>query len=185
MLILLKVHTNTPNIRDFRSKTYSRVFLQAEYTKNSGYLMRFFRKIGKFVIIGEKLGLKTNKLGRKLRKIEFFAKTVDVLKSFALQLVAQVTIVENTENSQNSRLYTIQHKSGEILTYYHKNLAFPQVPQQLHFKKRKLLTHKNLKGAINCSHAYCEEDYGKCYKHAPFFFKRTIVSNWCHKRTKY
>ena len=64
--------------------------------------MRFFQKIRKFVIIGKKLGLKTNKLGRKLRKIGFFAKTVDVLKSIALQLVAQVTIVENTENSQNS-----------------------------------------------------------------------------------
>ena len=50
------------------------------------------------------------------------------------------------------------------------------MPQQLHFKERKLLTHKNLKGAINRSYAYCEEDYGKCYKHAPFFFKRTIVS---------
>ena len=32
------------------------------------------------------------------------------------------------------------------------------------------------KAAINCSYAYCEEDYGKCYKHTPFFFKRTIVS---------
>ena len=64
--------------------------------------MRFFRKIGKFVIIGDNLGLKPNKLGRKLRKIGFFAKTINVLKSFALQLVAQVTIVENTKNSQNS-----------------------------------------------------------------------------------
>ena len=70
--------------------------------------MRFFRKIGKFAIIGEKLGLKPNILGRKLRKIGFFAKTIKVVKSFALQLVAQVTIVENTGNSQKSRLYTIQ-----------------------------------------------------------------------------
>ena len=107
-LILLKVHTNTPNIRDFRSKTYSGAFLQAEYTENSGYSMRFFRKIGKFVIIGIILGIKTNILGRKLRKIGFFAKTVDVLKSIALQIVAQVTIAENTGNSQKSRLYTIQ-----------------------------------------------------------------------------
>ena len=59
--------------------------------------MRFFRKIGKFVIIGIKLGLNSNILGRKLRKIGFFAKTINVLKSFALQLVAQVTIVENTK----------------------------------------------------------------------------------------
>ena len=108
MLILLKVHANTPNIRDFRFKNIQWSVLQAEYTENSGYSMRFFRKIGKFAIIGEKLGLQPNILGRKLRKIGFFAKTSNTLKSFALQLVAQVTIVENTKNSQNSRLYTIQ-----------------------------------------------------------------------------
>ena len=42
--------------------------------------------------------------------------------------------------------------------------------------KCKLLTHKIPKAAINCSHVYCEEDYGKCYKHTPLFFKHTIVS---------
>ena len=47
--------------------------MQAEYTENWGYSMRFFRKIGKFAIIGIKLGLKPNKLGRKHRK---FAKIV-------------------------------------------------------------------------------------------------------------
>ena len=35
---------------------------------------------------------------------------------------------------------------------------------------------KIIKAAINCSYVYCEEDYGKCYKHTPFFFKCTIVS---------
>ena len=70
--------------------------------------MRVFRKIRKFAIISIKLGAKPNNLGRKLRKIGFFAKTSNTLKSFALQLVAQVTIVENNENSHNSRLYTIQ-----------------------------------------------------------------------------
>ena len=42
--------------------------------------MRFFRKIRKFAIIGEKLGLKPNILGRKLRKIGFFAKTIQDIK---------------------------------------------------------------------------------------------------------
>ena len=51
----------------------SGVYLQAEYTKNSGYSMRFFRKIGKFAIIGVKLGLKPNKLGRTHRKFAQFA----------------------------------------------------------------------------------------------------------------
>ena len=70
--------------------------------KTSGYSMRFFRKIGKFAIFGEKLGLKPNILGRKLRKLDFSQKQFKVVKSFSLQLVAQVTIVENTKNSQKS-----------------------------------------------------------------------------------
>ena len=73
MLILLKSHTNNPNIQDFRFKTYSGAFLQAEYTENSGYSMRFFQKIGKFTIISVKLGLKPNKLGRTHRKFVQFA----------------------------------------------------------------------------------------------------------------
>ena len=72
----------------------------------------------------------------------------------------------------HNRIQTSENFSPIIF----KKLAFSQVPHQLFFNKRKLLTHKSLKGAINCSYIYCEEDYGKCYKHAPFFFKRTIVS---------
>ena len=85
--------------------------------------MRFFRKIGKFVIIGIKLSIKPNKLGRKLRKIGFFAKTGNTPKSLSPQLVAQVSIVENTKkkkkNSHNTRLYTIQQigeKFSPIIT---------------------------------------------------------------------
>ena len=73
--------------------------------------MVFFRKIGKITILHTKLISSIKFVGRKLRKIGFFAKTSNVLKSFALQLVAQYTIVEHTENSHNLRLYTIQHKS--------------------------------------------------------------------------
>ena len=146
--------------------------LHAEYTENSGYSMRFFRKIGKFVIIGIKLSIKPNKLGRKLRKIGFFAKTGNTSKSLSLQLVAQVTIVENTENSHNTRLYTIQ-QIGEKFSPIITKSGISSSATTIAFQKRKLLTHKNLKGAINRSFAYCEEDYGKCYKHAPFFFKRT------------
>ena len=111
MLILLKVHTNNPNIQDFRFKTYSGAFLQAEYTENSGYSMVFFRKIGKITILRTKLISSFKFVGRKLRKIGFFAKTSNVLRSFSLQLVAQYTIVEHTESSHNLRLYTIHHKS--------------------------------------------------------------------------
>ena len=114
-------------------------------------------------------------MGRKLRKIGFFAKTINVLKVFSLQLVAQVTIVENTENSHNSRLYKIQTKSVRNSHLLSQKSGISSSATTIAFQKCKLLTHKNLKGAINCSYAYCEEDYGKCYKHTPFFFKCTIV----------
>ena len=123
MLILLKVHTNTPNIRDFQSKTYSGALLQTEYTENSGYSMRFFRKIRKFAIIGIKLGAKPNRLGRKLRKIRFFAKTSNSLKSFCStisctshncrkhQKFAKITTLHNTTKLvRNSHL--LSQKSG-------------------------------------------------------------------------
>ena len=116
MLILLKVHTNNPNIRDFRFKTYSGAFLQAEYTENSGYSMRFFRKIGKFAIIGVKLGLKPNKLGRTHRKFVQF-----------------VTLHNTTQ---------ISEKFSPIIT---KIWHFLKCHNNCYFNKRKLLTHKNLK----------------------------------------
>ena len=71
--------------------------MQAEYTENSGYSMVFFRKIGKITILHTKLISSIKFADRKLRKIGFFAKTSNVFKSFALQLVAQDTIVEHTK----------------------------------------------------------------------------------------
>ena len=124
--------------------------------------MRFFRKIGKFLIIGIILGIKPNKLGRKLRKIGFFAKTSNTLKSFALQLVAQVTIVENTKNSQNSRLYTIQTKSGEKFS--------PIVTKIWHFLK----CHNNcISKSVNCSHIKISKE--QLTAHTPIV-KRIMVS---------
>ena len=139
--------------------------------------MVFFRKIGKITVLHTELASSIKIVGRKLRKIGFFAKTINVLKSFSLQLVAQVTIVENTENSHNSRLYKIQIKlvrNSHLLSQ--KPGIFSKCHNNCYLIKHKLLTHKNLKGAINRSYTYCEEDYSKCYKHTPFFFKRTIVS---------
>ena len=181
MLILLKVHTNNLNIRDFRFKTYSGAFLQAEYTENLGYLMVFFQKIGKITVFHTKLYSSSNIKGRKIQKIGFFGKIGTKSKSFLLQIIAKVTIiVEYTENSQNSRLYTIdkntKQSSEKFSHIVSKIWHFLKCHNNCYSIKHKLLTHKNLKGAINCSYAYCEEDYGKCYKHAPFFSKHTIVS---------
>ena len=38
----------TPNIWEFPQKLHSLSILCAEYSKNSGHLMQFFQKIGKF-----------------------------------------------------------------------------------------------------------------------------------------
>ena len=138
--------------------------------------MRFFRKIRKFAIIGIKLGLNPTNWVENSEKSDFSLKQV------------YTKIICSTINctSRNCRKHKKIHKIRDSTQYNKigekfspiviKILAFSQVPQQLHLKERKLLTHKNLKGAINCSQAYCEEDYGKCCKHTPFFFKCTIVS---------
>ena len=103
MLILLKVHTNTPNTRDFRHKSSQSKRFYAEYTEKSGYSMVFFRKIGKITVFHTKLTTSISLVGRKIRKIGFYDKTGTIFKSFPLQEIAKVTIiVEHTENSQNS-----------------------------------------------------------------------------------
>ena len=100
--------------------------------------MRFFRKIGKITIIGTKLGLNPTNW------------------------------VENSDKSDFSlkQVYTKYNQIGDKFS--------PIVIKIWHFLK----CHNNCisksvncshikisKGAINCSHAYCEEDYGKCCKH--------------------
>ena len=177
MLILLKVHTNNLNIRDFRFKTYSGAFLQAEYTENSGYSMVFFRKIRKITISHTKLISSIKFVGRKLRKIGFFAKTSNVFMSFALKLVAQVTIAEHTENSHNSHLYTIQHKSVRNSHLLSQRFGISSsattivIPTSVNCSQAKIS-----KEQLTPHTSIVKEDYGKCYKHAPFFFKCTIVS---------
>ena len=74
MLISLKIYTKTLNTWDFRNKNSQSERFHAEYTKNLGYSIRFFQKIGKFALISIKLNIKPNNLGRKLRKVRFFAK---------------------------------------------------------------------------------------------------------------
>ena len=75
MLISIQITTKTPNIRDFRHNNSKFDRVHAEYTKNSGYSMRFFRKIGKICINWYKINHISNNLGRKLRKIGIFTKT--------------------------------------------------------------------------------------------------------------
>ena len=102
MLILLKVHTNTPNIRDFRFKNIQWSVFAGRIHRKLGIFDEIFPKNQKNHNIAHKVNFKYQICGWKLRKIGFFAKTSNVLKSLSLQLVAQVTIVEHTENSHNS-----------------------------------------------------------------------------------
>ena len=71
----LKIHTKIPNTRDFRYKNSQSKRFYAEYTENLGYSMKFFQKIRKIAVISVILIKKSDNLGRKLRKIGFFAKT--------------------------------------------------------------------------------------------------------------
>ena len=50
--------------------------------------MRFFRKIGKFALFSLKLTIKSNDLGRKLRKIGYFAKVNTNFRKLFLQIIA-------------------------------------------------------------------------------------------------
>ena len=148
--------------------------MQAESTENSGYSMAFFKKIGKITILCTKLISSFKFVGRKLRKIGFFAKTSNVLKSFSLQLVAQYTIVEHTENSHNLRLYTIHHKPVRNSHLLSQISGISSSAKTIVISTSVNCSHtKKSQGAINSLYFYCEEDYGKCYKHAPFFFKCT------------
>ena len=57
--------------------------------------------------------------------------------------------------------------------------------------KHKLLTHKVIKAATDCSYIYCEGNMAKCYKHALFSSNALLSSRvlksqltFLHKRTK-
>ena len=103
----------------FDLKTYSRAFVTCKIYRKLGIFDEIFPKNRKIRNYRHKIKYKTQQIGRKLRKIGFFAKTGNTSKSLSLQLVAQVSIVENTENSHNTRLYTIQQigeKFSPIIT---------------------------------------------------------------------
>ena len=62
--------------------------------------------------------------------------------SYFLQKPSTI-IVEHTENSHNSRLYTIQHKTVRNSHLLSHKLAFSQVPQQLFFKQVQIALTQN------------------------------------------
>ena len=71
-------------------------------------------------------------------------------------------ITENTENPPNSSSYTIAYKivrNSHLLS--HRNWHFLKCHSNCSTNKHKLLTHKIIKAAIDCSYIYCEGKYGK------------------------
>ena len=93
-------------------------------------------------------------------------------------------IVENTENSPNSSSYTIEYKlvrNSHLLSQ--KLASFLKCHSNCSTNKRKLLTHKIIKAAINCSYVYCEGIYGKVLQTCTILFKHTIVVTGVRKST--
>ena len=85
-------------------------------------------------------------------------------------------IVENTENSPNSSSYTIEYKIVRNSHLLSQNWHFLKCHSNCSTNKRKLLTHKVIKAAIDCSYIYCEGNMAKCYKHALFSSNALLCS---------
>ena len=77
-------------------------------------------------------------------------------------------IVENTENLPNSSFYTIEYKIVRNSHLLSQNWHFLKCHSNCFTNKHKLLMHKVIKAAIDCSYVYCEGNMAKCYKHALF-----------------
>ena len=82
MLILLKIYMKTPNTRDFPTNNSKLEPFHAEYTENSGYLMRFFQKIGKFALFGIKLAIKLTIWVENSEKLDFSLKQVRIFAHY-------------------------------------------------------------------------------------------------------
>ena len=79
MPISLKINTKTLNTRDFCHKVIQFEHFHAEYTENSGHLMRFSQKIGKFALISVKLTSRLTFWVEKSEKSDFSVKQVRIL----------------------------------------------------------------------------------------------------------
>ena len=94
-------------------------------------------------------------------------------------------IVENTKNSPNLSSYTIDHKSvrnSHLL--FQKFGIFSSATSIALYTKRKLLSHAKVsKQQLTALNPIVKRYTAKCYKHAPFSSKRTIVVTGVSKAT--
>ena len=99
-------------------------------------------------------------------------------KSFTSYFSAKPStiIVENTENSPNSSSDTIEHKLVRNSHLLSQKVAFSQVSHQLSNLQSANCSHANYQKQQLIAHTSIVKRYmAKCYKHAPFLFKHTIV----------
>ena len=73
----LSIDMKIPNIWDFPKKLHSLSVLCAEYSENSGHLVQFFQKIGKFAILCTNNHKSNTLVGGKLKKNQDFPQTVN------------------------------------------------------------------------------------------------------------
>ena len=146
-----------------------------------GIFDEIFPKNRKFCIISYKSKLKINIVGRKIRKIGFYGKTSTNFQSFSLQLIAQITNYcrKHRKFTKFVTLHNTKQNSEKFSCIVAKLGIFLKCHNNCSSNKHKLLTHKILKAAINCSHVYCEEDYGKVLQTRTSLFKEHYCGNWC------
>ena len=92
-------------------------------------------------------------------------------------------IVENTENLPNMSAYTIEYKIVRNSHLLSQNWHFLKCHSNCSTNKHKLLKHKVIKAAIDCSYVYCEGKNDKVLQTRTVLFKCTIVFTGVKKST--
>ena len=92
-------------------------------------------------------------------------------------------IVENTKNSPYSSSYTIEYKIVRNSHWLSQNWHFLKCHSNCSTNKHKLLMHKVIKAAIDCSYVYCERKNDKVLQTRTVLFKHTIVFTGVKKST--
>ena len=81
-----------------------------------------------------------------------------------------------------AKFVILHNRMHKVLRNSHllsQKLAFSQVPHLIvQHTKRKLLTRKLSKAAINCSYIYCEEIYGKVLQTRTFSLQAHHCGHW-------
>ena len=88
-------------------------------------------------------------------------------------------IVENTKNLPNSSSYTIEYKIVRNSHLLSQNWHFLKCHINCSTNKHKLLMHKAIKAAINCSYVYCEGKYNKVSQTHIFSLQLHYCGHWC------